>query len=88
MPLSFIVDFTSMLLLGPHATMLVAAAGAATRGLIDAHHPQRILGSAAVAMFSIQMAGVVFGLLGGSSGQFGWPWQAIPIGTAGRRLGQ
>jgi diguanylate cyclase (GGDEF)-like protein/PAS domain S-box-containing protein len=82
MPLSFIVDFTSLLLLGPHATMLVAAASAATRGLIDAHHPQRILGGAAVAMFSIQTAGVVFGLLGGSSGQFGWPWQAIPIGAA------
>ena len=82
MPLSFIVDFTALLLLGPHATMLVAAASAATRGLIDAHHPQRILGSAAVAMLAIQMAGLVFRLLGGASGQFGWPWQAIPIGAA------
>src|SRR5262245_500746 len=36
MPLSFVVEFTSLLLLGPNATLLVVAAGTGTRGLAEA----------------------------------------------------
>ena len=35
MPPSFVVDFTSLLLLGPDATMLVATAGTVTQRLTD-----------------------------------------------------
>src|SRR4030095_9300123 len=38
--LSFGVDFASLLLLGPNATLLVAAAGTGTRGLSEARRPQ------------------------------------------------
>src|SRR5258705_9366998 len=34
-PVSFVVDFASLLLLGPHATMLVATAGTVTQTLTD-----------------------------------------------------
>ena len=41
MPPSFVIDFTALLLLGPHATMVVAAAGAVMQGLTDSQrsHP-------------------------------------------------
>ena len=32
MPPSFVIDFTALLLLGPHATMLVATAGTVAQG--------------------------------------------------------
>src|SRR5688572_12158320 len=35
MPPSFVIDFTALLLLGPHATMLVAIAGAGMQALTD-----------------------------------------------------
>ena len=38
MPPSFVIDFTSLLLLGPNATMLVATAGTVTQGLTDSQH--------------------------------------------------
>src|ERR1700681_1977398 len=43
MPPSFVIDFTSLLLFGPNATMLVAAAGTVTQGLVDSRgsHPPR-----------------------------------------------
>ena len=37
MPPSFVVDFGSLLLLGPNATLLVATAGTVTQGLTDPH---------------------------------------------------
>ena len=43
MPLSFVVDFTSLLLLGPNATMLVAAAGTGTQGLTDSQRLTSVL---------------------------------------------
>src|SRR3981081_1495949 len=35
MPPSFVIDFASLLLLGPHATMLIATAGTVTQRLTD-----------------------------------------------------
>src|SRR5580765_880909 len=85
MPLSFIVDFTSLLLLGPNATLLVAAAGTGTRGLSEAQRPQqyfRMLMTAAIVMAATQAAGLAHQALGGTMGHFVWPMQGVPIGAA------
>src|SRR2546426_8974936 len=42
MPPSFVIDFVSLLLLGPHATTLVATAGTLTQGLTQPETPQPI----------------------------------------------
>src|SRR5882762_7103589 len=57
MPLSFVIDFTSLLLLGPNATMLVAMAGTVTEGLADSGRPhpyRRMFLNAATVMVAIQ----------------------------------
>ena len=85
MPLSFVVDFASLLLLGPNATLLVAAAGSGTRGLADAQRPQqyfRMLMTVAIVLASTQAAGFAHLALGGTMGHFVWPWQGVPIGAA------
>src|SRR5262245_33042516 len=73
MPLSFVVDFTSLLLLGPNPALLVAAAGTGTRGLSGAQRPQqyfRMLMTGAIVMASTQAAGFVHQVLGGTMGHF------------------
>jgi diguanylate cyclase (GGDEF)-like protein/PAS domain S-box-containing protein len=85
MPPSFVIDFTSLLLFGPNATMFVAAAGTVTRGLTDSHHsipPLRMLLDAATTMVAIQAAGFAHQALGGTMGHFTWPAQGIPIAAA------
>src|SRR5262245_1137939 len=85
MPLSFVAEFTSLLLLGPNATLLVAKAGTGTRGLCEAQRPQkyfRMLMTAAIVMASTQAAGIAHQMLGGTMGHFAWPWQGVPIGAA------
>jgi diguanylate cyclase (GGDEF)-like protein/PAS domain S-box-containing protein len=82
---SFVVEFTSLLLLGPNATMLVATAGTVTQGLTDSHqsHPtRRILLNAVTVMVATQAAGLAHRALGGTLGHFMWPGQAVPIATA------
>jgi diguanylate cyclase (GGDEF)-like protein/PAS domain S-box-containing protein len=85
MPLSFVIDFTSFLLFGPNATMLVAAAGTLTQGLADSrrsHPPRRMLLNAATLIVAIQAAGLAHWALGGTMGHFVWPWQGVPIAAA------
>src|SRR4051812_6426876 len=85
MPPSFVIDFASLLLLGPHATMLVASAGGVTEGLSDSRHSQpvrRILQSAATVIGATQAAGLAHRALGGTLGQFLWPQQGLPIAAA------
>jgi len=85
MPLSFVIDFISLLLFGPHATMLVVAAGAITQGLTDsqrAHPPRRVFLNAATGMVATQAAGAAHLALGGTMSPFMWPWQALPIAAA------
>jgi diguanylate cyclase (GGDEF)-like protein/PAS domain S-box-containing protein len=82
---SFVIDFTSLLLFGPHATMLVATAGTVTQGLADSqgsHPPRRMLLNAATVMVATQAAGLAHRALGGTMGHFVWPWQALPIAAA------
>jgi diguanylate cyclase (GGDEF)-like protein/PAS domain S-box-containing protein len=85
MPLSFVIDFTSLLLLGPNATLLVASAGTITQGLTDSQRSPltlRLLMNAATVMLAAQAAGLTHLALGGTMGQFMWPWQGVPIGAA------
>jgi len=85
MPPSFVIDFTSLLLLGPHATMLVATAGTVTQGLTDSqgsHPPRRMLLNAATIMMATQAAGLAHRALGGTMGHFMWPGQGVPIAVA------
>jgi diguanylate cyclase (GGDEF)-like protein/PAS domain S-box-containing protein len=85
MPPSFVVDFTSLLLLGPNPTMLVAAAGSVTQGLADSRQPDRtgrVLSNAAIAMAATQVAGFAHRALGGTLGHFTWPGQTVPIAGA------
>ena len=85
MPLSFVVDFTSLLLLGPNATMLVVTAGTVTQGLTDSEQstpPRGMLLNVVTAVVATQAAGVVHQALGGTRGHFMWPGQGVPIAAA------
>ena len=85
MPPSFVIDFTSLLLLGPDATMLVAITGTVTQRLTDSQrsHPlRRMLLNAATVMVATQGAGFAHRALGGTMGPFMWPWQGVPIAAA------
>jgi diguanylate cyclase (GGDEF)-like protein/PAS domain S-box-containing protein len=85
MPLAFVIHFASLLMFGPHVTMIVIAAGVATHVLADSQRTRpldRTLVNAATTMVSIQLAGLVHGVLGGTHGYFVWPWQGVPIGFA------
>ena len=85
MPPSFVIVFTSLLLYGPNVAMLVAAIGAMTPSLAgsDRPYPQpRIFADAAVLMAATQVAGFAHRSLGGTSSEFVWPWQAVPIAAA------
>src|SRR4051812_16722259 len=85
MPPSFVATFCALLLLGPDAALLVAAIAAATPPWKSAERGYplaRMLGSAALAMIAIRVAGLVYGALGGTVAIFEWPWEAVPIGAA------
>ena len=85
MPPSFVVDFTALVLLGPHAMVLVAAVGAAMQGLTEPRQPHQfrkaVFHTAAVVL-AAQAAGMVHQLLGGTIGAFTWPRQAVPLAGA------
>src|SRR3954454_13682492 len=67
---SYAVDFASLLLLGPHNTMLVAAGSAISQCHLNSkeHNPfYRTLFSVASLVVTVQATGLAFHLLGGSS---------------------
>ncbi|PYR18984.1 MAG: hypothetical protein DMF98_25115 [Acidobacteria bacterium] len=69
MSVSYAVDFASLLLLGPHETMLVAAGSAlsqCTQNRKDPNPLYRTLFSIASLVITIQTAGLVFAALGGT----------------------
>ena len=80
----FVVEFGVLLLLGPHVATLVASAWAAVRELADSspHSVRRTLSSAAVVAIAMEAAGLAHHTLGGTTGEFTWPAQAIPIAAA------
>jgi diguanylate cyclase (GGDEF)-like protein/PAS domain S-box-containing protein len=79
------VVFTSLLLLGPHATMVVAVAGAwsqSTFGTRNPNRPYQTLFNIASLLLAVQAFGLVYRLMGGTVGQVVWPDIATPVGTA------
>ncbi len=85
MPPSFVIDFTALLLLVPHAMMLVATAGVVMQALTDSESPhryRRVLVNAATVVAAAQAAGLVHQVLGGTIGTFTWPAQGVPIALA------
>ena len=82
---AFVINFTSLLLFGPHPTMLVAAAGIITRELANPERsspPSQMLVNAVAVMVAMQAAGLAYGALGGTLGHFMWPSQGVPIAAA------
>ncbi|OLC51238.1 MAG: hypothetical protein AUH43_02995 [Acidobacteria bacterium 13_1_40CM_65_14] len=70
MSVSYAVDFASLLLLGPHETMLVAAGSAFSQCNLNRKEGQRnplyrTLFSAASLVITVHVAGLVFHMLGG-----------------------
>jgi PAS domain-containing protein len=85
MPPSFVVAFASLLLLGPNAAMLVVVAGAITTGRVKPRGAPPLRGlmlNTAIVMVAMQAAGYGHQWLGGTTGAFLWPWQAVPIAAA------
>ncbi len=73
MSVSYAVDFASLLLLGPHETMLVAAASAYSQCTFRIKEPNpthRTLFSMACLVLTVQAAGAAYMLLDGAPGQF------------------
>ena len=83
MPTSFVVNFTSLLLLGPYAAMLVCAVGSYTELLAPPRRLQRrMLGHALSVMAALLAAGAAHRTVGGFVGQFGWPLAGLSIAAA------
>ena len=85
MPPSFVIEFTALLLLGPHATAVVATAGTVMQGLTDSQKPHRLrraIFNTLTAVAAVEAAGWVHQALGGTTGTFVWPAQGGPIALA------
>jgi len=71
---SYTVDFAALLLLGPDATMVVAAASALTQSTVRTARRNplfKVLFSVAALVLTVQTAGWIFTVLGGRAGVFG-----------------
>jgi diguanylate cyclase (GGDEF)-like protein/PAS domain S-box-containing protein len=85
MPPAFVLIFSSLVLFGPQVAALVATVAALTPGFVDSRRPYprgQILIDAIVTVAATLTAGMAYGSLGRSSGEFVWPWQAVPIAAA------
>jgi diguanylate cyclase (GGDEF)-like protein/PAS domain S-box-containing protein len=85
MPPSFAVTFTSLLLLGSDVATLVGATGTLAAGMVVSRrtYPRLdLLLDAANVVVSTQAAGLAYRSFGGTPGELGWPWQALPIAAA------
>lgn len=85
MPPSFVIDFTAILLLGPHWASLVAIAGAGMQGLTDGQHQyrfRRALANGVTVVAAAQAAGLVYIAGSGTPATATWPGQAAPIALA------
>ena len=82
---SFVIDFATLLLFGPHVTLLVATAGAVTQEFACADRPgapRRLLFNIAAIIAATQASGFAHRICGGTVGDFTWPWQALPAVAA------
>jgi hypothetical protein len=72
MSMAYIVDFTALVTLGADVAMLIAAAGVVAQCTLNVRRPQpwyRTAFSTAAIVLSVQAAGWMWALLGGSTGQ-------------------
>src|SRR5258706_14795705 len=82
MSVSYVVDFTALLLLGPEQTVFVAAASAVAQSTLNVRKGNpfyRTLFNIAAIVLTIEFAGLVFGWSGGGAGHLGWPQIATPL---------
>ena len=82
MSMSFVIDFASLLLLGPHKTMLIAAIGGISQSTVRVEHRNplhRILFNVASLVITVEAAGAMYGLFGGTVAPLGWPQSATAI---------
>jgi diguanylate cyclase (GGDEF)-like protein len=80
--LAFVIDFTALLLLGPQAMILVAAAGVVMHGLTNPRQPQPLRSAmvyAVVTLAAAAAAGSAHQFAGGTIARFAWPVQGVPI---------
>ncbi len=86
MSVSYAVDFASLLLLGPNETMIVATASAwsqCTFRIKDRNPVYRTLFSMACLVITVQVAGTIYGLLGGTPGELDiWTLPKPLVGAA------
>jgi diguanylate cyclase (GGDEF)-like protein/putative nucleotidyltransferase with HDIG domain len=86
MSVSYAVDFASLLLLGPNETMIVATASAwsqCTFRIKERNPVYRTLFSMACLVITVQVAGTIYGLLGGTPGEFDiWTLPKPLVGAA------
>ena len=87
MSVSYVVEFTGILLLGPDATMLIAALSAwaqATLQVKGRNPAYRTLFNIALLVITIQLAGSTYHAMGLTTGQLVWPESArwLVIGAA------
>jgi diguanylate cyclase (GGDEF)-like protein/PAS domain S-box-containing protein len=79
------VMFTSLMLLGPHPTRVVAVAGAwcqSTFGTRNRNPLYQTLFNISSLLLAVQAFGLVYRLAGGTVGELVWPDVATPLGAA------
>jgi diguanylate cyclase (GGDEF)-like protein/PAS domain S-box-containing protein len=82
MSVSYVVDFTSLLLLGAHQTVFVAAASVLTQSTLNVRRENpvyRTLFNIAAIALTVEFSGWVYHLFGGVTGDVSWPDQAWPV---------
>jgi diguanylate cyclase (GGDEF)-like protein/PAS domain S-box-containing protein len=78
---SFVVDFASMLLLGPHKAMLLAAIGAVSQSTLRTTRRSpiyQIVFNVASVVVTVQIAGAVYRLAGGGFAPLNWQ-DVVPV---------
>jgi diguanylate cyclase (GGDEF)-like protein/PAS domain S-box-containing protein len=73
MPSSFVLDVGALFAFGPIAALVVSAAGAAIK---------RRVATGVASVVAMAAAAYVYLALGGTVGEFDWPFQGLPIGAA------
>ena len=82
MSVSYVVDFTALLLLGPEQAVFVAASSAIAQSTLyvrKGNPSYRTLFNIAAIVLTIEFAGLVFGWSGGNPGHLEWPQIATPL---------
>jgi diguanylate cyclase (GGDEF)-like protein/PAS domain S-box-containing protein len=85
MSVAFVVDFAALLLLGPHVAIAISAIGGLTQStvrVVKRNPPYRILFNVGALVVTMQTAGFVYGVLGGSTWRLVWPHDTVPLVAA------